>query len=171
MTTRRYRNGGGKCLDCYAPISDCSRGRCQACANIARRRPMPSDFPEVIRRLGSKGAAKHYNCSLSHITEWRRKAGLRFRERMRPSLLAGTAIAHRAHRRHSPRAIAHLARTCLTQADEAAEFLRKFGAVYRCTPEGIPSAKGSHWKRNFTVLNDEEIIGRAARLGWGKIEL
>jgi hypothetical protein len=53
-----------------------------------------------------------------------------------------------------------------SQVGQAADFLRKFGAVYRCFESGAAATKGTHWSRNGFVLTDAELIARAERLGW-----
>jgi len=54
----------------------------------------------------------------------------------------------------------------LSRAGQAAEYLRRFGPVFRCNSNGGADAKGDHWSRSGFVLMDEEIITRAERLGW-----
>lgn len=58
----------------------------------------------------------------------------------------------------------------LTLAGQAADFLRRFGSVYRCDVTGKPNSKGTRWKRNYSVLTDDELMHRARRLGWTPME-
>lgn len=53
-----------------------------------------------------------------------------------------------------------------SRAGEAAQYLRRFGPIYRCNANGGADAKGDHWSRSGFVLTDDEIIQRAERLGW-----
>jgi hypothetical protein len=53
-----------------------------------------------------------------------------------------------------------------TRAGQAADYLRRFGPVFRCNANGGADAKGDHWSRFGFVLTDEEIIRRAERQGW-----
>jgi hypothetical protein len=53
-----------------------------------------------------------------------------------------------------------------SQVGQAADFLRKYGAVYRCYESGRAATKGTHWSRNGFVLTDAELISRAEHLGW-----
>lgn len=53
-----------------------------------------------------------------------------------------------------------------TRAGQAAEYLRRFGPVYRCRPGGAAATRGDHWNRGGFVLTDAELIERAERLGW-----
>lgn len=49
----------------------------------------------------------------------------------------------------------------------AAEYLRRFGQVVRCTADGKYHPKGDHWHRgNGIPLTADEIIARAVRNGW-----
>jgi hypothetical protein len=57
----------------------------------------------------------------------------------------------------------------MTTAGMAAEFLRRYGSVYRCDPDGKPNAKGTHWRRFLSVVSDEDLIARAKKLGWNEV--
>lgn len=48
----------------------------------------------------------------------------------------------------------------------AAEYLRRFGPVYRCNKIGGPDTKGKLWRRGTAILTDDELIDRAQRNGW-----
>lgn len=49
----------------------------------------------------------------------------------------------------------------MSAAGQAADFLRKFGPVYRCDVRGRPLADGFFWRRGSAVLSDDELIERA----------
>jgi hypothetical protein len=53
-----------------------------------------------------------------------------------------------------------------SRAGIAADYLRKYGAVYRCTPMGAADPKGTHWRRGSAILSDAAIIQRAEYNGW-----
>lgn len=147
------------CRDCGAVINRSSRGRCKPCANIGLKRSCPDDLFEILCSIGSHGAAKHYHASLSTVTRWRREMELKAQARLkRPE--AKTI-------RYAPfRQIPLINNRDMSCAGQAADYLRRYGAVYRCDAVGKPNPKGTHWKRNFAVLTDEEIVSRAIRLGW-----
>lgn len=151
---------GHHCIDCDAPISPYSRGRCRQCGYVGLKRAVPADFEAVLRRLGSQGAAKHYHASLGTVTRWRREIGMRHQERARkPSMQPFVR----------PRAFSERPLMIVrdhTAAGQAADYLRRFASVYRCTEDGKPSAKGLFWRRNLSVLTDEQIMATATRLGW-----
>lgn len=155
------------CRDCGAPISMRSRGRCTRCGRASLQRACPDDFLIMLKQLGgSKAAARHYNASLKTITRWRLERGLN----------PGQLVKRRQRRKLGspygrpgglPRV--EIFRD-MTAAGFAADYLRKFGAVYRCGENGKPVAKGGFWNRNGRVLTDEDIISRAERLGWKRPE-
>jgi len=53
-----------------------------------------------------------------------------------------------------------------TYADQAANFLRKECAVYRCKEDGKPDWTASHWRFGRRVMTEEELINTAKRKGW-----
>ena len=55
----------------------------------------------------------------------------------------------------------------LSRAGLAADYLRRFGSVYRCDDNGRQLADGFFWCRGGrVVLTDDELIQRAQRNGW-----
>jgi len=153
---------GNHCTDCNAPISPYSRGRCRKCGYSALVRPVPEDFLAVLRKLGSQGAARHYHSSLATVTRWRRELDLK------PQYRAKKGIGQSRFRGFTERPLIN--HRDLTMAGQAVEFLRRYGAVYRCDGDGKPNAKGSHWRRNYSILSDEQVIYQATRLGWVQVE-
>jgi len=156
------------CRTCGTQISRYSRGQCRSCGYIGLKRNCPDDFLSVLHRLGSQGAAKHFNASLSTVTRWRREAGMALHERAR----RGKGATNNPYRNWSKefRHAFALPQRDVTLPGQAADFLRQFGSVHRCDEKGRPNAKGQFWRRNFSVLSDEEIMSRAARLGWKAME-
>lgn len=147
---------------CGAPISLYSRGSCRTCCYVGLKRPVPGDFLAVLRLRGSAGAAKHYRASLGTVTRWRREIGMAPQERARrPSAPA----QGRTYRTAAAINRGYVNRD-FSAAGQAANFLCKYGAVYRCKSTGAPFPKGEFWNRNGHVLTDEQIIERATRLGF-----
>lgn len=113
----------------------------------------------TLKRLGSAGAAKHYRSSLSTITKWRRDIGIQPHERARRGHVRAkynfTFCPLITHRDYS-------------MVGQAADFLRRFAAVFRCDETGKVPKRGPalFWNRNGYVLTDEELAAKAARLGW-----
>lgn len=151
---------GHHCIDCGVPISAYSRGRCRQCGYIGLRRCVPEDFATVLRRLGSQGAAKFYRASLGTVTRWRREIGMRWQERAyRPS--SSNYVRPKAFSERPLRQVRDF-----TLPGQAADYLRRYGSVYRCDVNGKPNAKGEHWRRNYSVLTDDQIVTTARKLGW-----
>lgn len=148
------------CIDCGRPVGRHSKGRCQTCGHKGLLRTCPEDFVTELKRLGgSKAAAAHYQASLKTITRWRTESGLTFGRRVkkrprgqgfgRPGGLPRVEIFRD-----------------MSTPGHAADYLRRYGAVYRCDERGKPVPKGGHWNRNGHVLTDADVIARASRLGW-----
>jgi hypothetical protein len=153
-----------QCVDCGAPISAYSRGRCEPCAYLTMRRPMPEDFMIILKRLGSAGAARHYRSSLSTITKWRRDLEIR------PNARAKKPTARRTYPTKCNINYQHRE---WTRPAQAAYFLQRFDAVFRCDEHGHVPKKGEalFWYRNGRVLTDDEIMAKAARLGWKPVSV
>lgn len=146
------------CSGCGKPISASSRGQCKAC--VKRRRPVPDDFAEVVARLGSARAARHYQSSLSTVTRWRRELGM---------------APHRPAKPTRPRNGGNLRgfgksslfrHKIYSRVELAAEYLCRLGPTFRCGPLGGADAKGKYWNRGGHVLTDHEILERANLAGW-----
>lgn len=146
------------CRDCGTIINRSSRGRCKPCANVGLKRACPADLLLILRTYGSHGAAKHYHASLATVTRWRRELELTPQARMKKG------IGQSRQRGFIARPLITVRDTSI--AGQAVDYLRRYGSVYRCDQFGKPDPRGSHWKRNFTILTDDEIIARARRLGW-----
>lgn len=163
MRIRRGKRLAKHCVDCGAEINRSSRARCKACARIGLKRAIPDDFLVILRRLGSQGAARHYRSSLSTVTRWRRELKMKPQARMKKGI--GQSRVDRGF----------VARPLIVNRDMsrvgmAAEYLSRFGPIYRCTEEGKPNAKGSHWRRGFAVMSDAGMIERAKRMGWNETQ-
>jgi hypothetical protein len=153
------------CVTCGCVINRTARRQCRPCSHIGLKREVPDDFRSVLFNLGSHGAAKHYHASLSTVTRWRREMGITPLTKTKTSPSQPRPFA--SGFRQSPL----MCKREITLAGQAADFLRKFGAVYRCDENGLPNAKGEFWKRNFSVLSDDELVSRARRLGFVETEI
>lgn len=70
------------CMDCDAPITRYSLGRCQRCAPLAAKveaRPMPDDLTERASEMTHREMMGHYQASSSTICRWIKEAGLQTR--------------------------------------------------------------------------------------------
>lgn len=59
----------------------------------------------------------------------------------------------------------------MTRTDFAADYLRRYGPVYRCDAKGAFSPIGQFYSRGGRVLTGDEVIARATRLGWQSADL
>lgn len=146
------------CLGCGKPISATSRGQCKAC--VKRRRPVPQDFGEVIARMGSARAARHYHSSLSTVTRWRRELGMAPHTSAKPSRpriggnLRGCTKSYLVREK------------IFSRVELAAEHLQRLGPTFRCGATGEAVTRGQYWNRAGHVLTDYELIDRALAAGW-----
>lgn len=142
---------------------------------------VPDDFAEMWKTRGILQLAAHYGRNHHTIAIWINKLGL---YRPRGRTLAQEAI--RAVKEAKPKVVKLVSpvsppcapsrfikpdafRTApvdrvqrdMSPAGQAADYLRKFGPVYRCDVRGRPLADGFFWRRGNAVLSDAEIIERA----------
>jgi hypothetical protein len=120
--------------------------------------PVPDGFALVAPGMTIKELRVRYACSRDLIARWCEEVGVQPR-RPDPARTVG-----QASKTFSPR---NAPSRDGSVAGQAAEFLRRFGPVYRCTEDGKQDLKGTHWNRGGrTVLTDAELIERAKRNGW-----
>jgi hypothetical protein len=127
---------------------------------------MPADFAEVQQGKSILTLAEHYGCGKLPVSRWLKELGIQ-RERFVSAAPVNT-----------PAKPAHLVRNAYmttpvdralkdgSRAGLAADFLRKFGPVWKCNDRGSPDIAGSHWRRGSSILTDAEIIERAQYNGW-----
>lgn len=113
---------------------------------------MPADFVECAPSLTLAEARERFGVAEPVLRRWEAHTGVHLRRlRVRP---AGRLKMDRDNRRD------------MSRAGMAADYLKRFGPVFRCDAQGKPSAKGTHWARGRFVLTGDEIIARAERNGW-----
>lgn len=120
-----------------------------------RAHKMPRGFALVAPTLSRKELRLRYRIGADVLDRLLEKAGVA----ARPSRLGSPA----------GRVFAPLDRPNrdVTQAGLAADYLRRFGSVYRCDVNGRQLADGFFWCRGGrVVLTDQELIERAMRNGW-----
>ena len=121
-----------------------------------RALPAPDGFELIAPGMTEKQLRERFGRSSEKIRKWCAEAGVAPR---RAGLKPGAASF-----RFNPQApVVH---RDVSRPGLAADFLRRFGPVYRCGPNGRPMTNGLHWNRGGHVLTDEEIISRAIRNGW-----
>lgn len=115
---------------------------------------MPDGFALVAPTMTIKQLRERYGRCKTVIERWLAEAGVTARKPLDRHIgNYPLQLTKRVHRDES-------------RAGLAAEFLRRFGPVYRCRSTGEASIGGSHWNRGGFVLTGDELIYRAERLGW-----
>lgn len=114
---------------------------------------IPDNFAAVAPALTMAEARALYGVADELLRRWEAATGVKLR-RLRVVLPAGRLKMDRDNRRD------------MSRAGLAADYLRRFGPVFRCDQHGKPSDKGTHWARGRYVLTGAEIIDRAERNGW-----
>jgi hypothetical protein len=115
--------------------------------------PTPENFAALAPTMTRHEAAAFFGHGAAVLKRWAAEAGVSFRKQI--SVVSGRRAAK----------VRNTARD-MSRAGQAAEFLQKFGPVFRCNGTGQPDVKGNHWRRGTTTLTADEIIARAERNGW-----
>lgn len=115
---------------------------------------VPADFHLVAPSLTKRQLRERYHRADPTINRWLQEAGVE-PGRYLPVPPAPVARA--------PRVVAP---ANLARANQAAEFLRRFGAVTRCNQDGRFDPDGHCWRRGSAILCAAEIIARAERQGF-----
>jgi hypothetical protein len=126
----------------------------------------PADFADRWQTASQLQLAAHYQKSTFAIGRWCKVLGLerppaRNFRKAEPVAVKAVVKVVRTHRGPVDRPHREA-----TRAGEAAEYLRRFGPVFRCDAGGRFDSKGDHWARGRSVLTDAELIERAQRQGW-----
>lgn len=117
-------------------------------------RAVPDGFALVARGMTMKQLRERFGASEALVRRWCAEAGVEPRR-------AGYVHFRQAQPRPLPGARDN------SRAGMAAQYLQKFGPVFRCNAEGRLDPRGTHWNRGGrTVLTDDEIMERARSKGW-----
>lgn len=117
-------------------------------------RPRPADFMAVQAGLTIQQIMLRYGVGRDVVRRWLADSGI---DRQQLRLIKPNA--------YLTAPIDRVARDS-SRAGQAADFLRRFGAVYRCNERGGADVKGNRWRRGSAILTDAELIERAERNGW-----
>jgi hypothetical protein len=134
--------------------------------------PVPADFAQRAAEMLKVELSRHYHAHHRTLLRWFDEAGIaplkRVPSRPDPSTPSGyrrlSGVAKRAYA-----ALATTLRRDVTMEGQAADHLRRYAAVYRCTPGGgvvDDKARLTHWRYGNAVLTSEEMIARAMRNGF-----
>lgn len=145
-----------------------------------QQRAAPADFDEQFAKMSVEALAEHYRAGMHTVRRWAKEKGLTRpvgyngqinRQPAKPKAPKIAAPRKAAVRPTfcAPKLVAHHPLVTLSRhrdmsaAGQAADYLRQFGAVWRCTETGRPDPAGKFWRRGSAVLSDTEIVERA---GW-----
>lgn len=115
--------------------------------------PMPENFAALGPTMTRHEAQAFFGHGEVVVKRWAMEAGVKFRVQ-----IAAISGQRAPKVRHNPRD--------MSRAGQAAEFLQKFGPVFRCNGTGQVDPKGDHWRRGPNTLTAADIIERAERNGW-----
>ncbi|MDQ2762682.1 MAG: hypothetical protein M3Y22_04085 [Pseudomonadota bacterium] len=115
---------------------------------------MPENFAAIAPALQLHEARAFFGVGDGPLRRWAMNCGVTFR---RPANANHRATAIKVDRDDS---------RDMSRAGMAADYLKRFGPVFRCNERGNPEGRPTHWRRGSFVLTDQEIIERAERNGW-----
>jgi len=129
----------------------------------------PDDFAEMWEHHTHRELAAHYRCRPSKISRWAHSLGLG-RKR-------GEQIAERrTPPRPLPRTVDKQSfvipvrpegyQRDMSEAGQAADFMRRDRRVFRCDLNGNQNAKGKYWMCGIVWMTDAELIERAHSKGF-----
>ena len=136
-------------------------GFTQKNAPAIKPKPIPDDFASACAVMTIRQVCEHFSIGVGTMRKYCAVKGVKpCPEPRRPRLNVGRpkrrdfgGIASSVHRDDS-------------EAGRAANFLRRFGPLFRCDAQGHQLQDGFFWNRGGYVLTDEDIIARAQRKGW-----
>ena len=145
-----------------------------------RTRPsseIPTDLREKWEVMSTRALAAHYGRSVGTVSAWCHRSGLvrdqswrspSFRSKPKPEAVPTPITAEKPapFRRGTQRKPDYRNAPTITVRDlsvvgQAAEYLRRFGSVYRCDERGVATPTGTFWRRGSAILSDAELIERA----------
>ena len=114
----------------------------------------PANFASLAPTMTRHEAESFFGCGEKVLQRWASQHGVKFRRQI--SVVSG-------QRRHK----INDTQRDMTRAGQAAEFLQRFGPVFRCEGTGRQNPRGKFWRRgNAYPLTDAEIIDRAEFRGF-----
>lgn len=128
-----------------------------------RFRATPQDFLEQAGQLTLTGLRYHYDVSPETIKRWCRETGAR---PQRPIRIPPPPPKPRKATVHTMGISSNItaSRRASTVHDIAADTLRRERfPVYRCDERGRADIAGTFWRVGMTVLDDDQLLAKAAR--------
>lgn len=138
------------------------------CAKLGLSRPTgvkltklpgpPADFAAAARVMSLRELSAHFGITRERAANWRKTLGIGGQSRWSTGAKPVAAPLHIAPVDHHQRD--------MSPAAQAADYLRRLCAVYRCDVRGRAMADGAFWRRGTAILTDGELMERAKGLGW-----
>jgi hypothetical protein len=138
--------------------------------------PLPEDFAVRAATMLHVDLCRHYGVHHRTVERWYAVAGLKPYRPARPEKPTRETTGYRRMTGAQKRAYAgpksafgNLLRRDDSLEGRAADFLRRFAAVYRCTEKGgvvEDKARLTHWRYGNVVLDADALVERAMRKGW-----
>lgn len=141
--------------------------------------PPPDDFADNARDMNALALSRRYGVSSRVIARWCSEANVTLAKYTpTPEQRAATSEAIRRYNASRARQASYagpkstfVARLPQDSSHEgrAADHLRRFAPLYRCTEHGRADPKGSHWSYGYSdplILTAEEMVERARAKGW-----
>lgn len=137
-------------------------------------RPVPEDFTELAPTMYATRLAAHYGASHEMVARWARLTGVAppkappGRPRDKKAAVTRGPVRLAANRGFDGPKSAFITRLSRDDSLEgrAADHLRRYAAVYRCTETGRADQHGAWWRYGSVVIDAGELIERAMRKGW-----
>jgi hypothetical protein len=131
--------------------------------------PPPNDLAELAAEMTLSQLVRHYHSHHDTVYRWLSIKGLK----------ALKYVPQRRQRKAAPTSRPIAVKRSYTAANyvprdlsldgQAADHLRRFCAVYRCTEKGAADQRGGFWRYGNAVLTPQEIVARAERHGFRPI--
>ena len=120
----------------------------------------PEGFEDFARSHSQRETMRHFGISRDMVRTFEAKMDLK-----RVRFITAPTVPSAAPKFIKPNAYqtapVNRVQRDMSAAGQAADFLRKFGPVYRCDVKGAPLADGFFWRRGSAILSDAELIERA----------
>jgi hypothetical protein len=137
-------------------------------SRVKPERPIPADFATLYPTMSIKKLGALYKTAPAKVLIWADALGIRRAKGCgHIGVVTKPAPVKPASARSAPKLVAHHPLAMLSRhrdmsaAGQAADYLRQFGAVWRCTETGRPDPAGKCWRRGSAVLSAAEIVERA----------
>lgn len=113
--------------------------------------PMPDGFAVVAPTMTMRQMRLRFSRGPEVIQRWLNEAGVKAKV-LRPGGYLNGPV--------------NVVQRDMSHLGQAADFLRRWSPVYRCTEIGRADVKGEFWRRGSAVLTDAELVERAEERGF-----